>query len=56
MNSDVIFNPAAISGSTLMGFLEGAAEIMLIGLSGLFAAALFVVIWLCLFEPKNPCR
>ena len=53
MNSSVFFNPATISDSAFLGFQGRAAEIMIIGLSGLFAAVLLMIIWLSIFETKE---
>ena len=54
MNSSVFFNPATISDSAFLGFLERAAENMIIGLSGLLVAVLLMIIWRCVFEQESP--
>lgn len=40
--------------ATLMGMLGSAFRIVSFSAIALFAVALVVVLWLCIFEPKNP--
>jgi hypothetical protein len=38
----------------LMGFLGEAFQVLTISAAGLFTVAVFIVIWMCLFEGKYP--
>lgn len=40
--------------TALMGFFGDAFQIITISAAGLFAVAIFMVVWLCLFEGKYP--
>jgi hypothetical protein len=47
-----LLNPAP--DAALMGFFGEAFQIMSVSAAGLFAVAVFIVVWLCLFEGKYP--
>ena len=40
--------------TALMGFFGEAFQVMTISAAGLFAAAVFIVAWMCIFEGKYP--
>lgn len=40
--------------AALMGFFGEAFQIMTISAAGLFAVAVFIVVWMCFFEGKYP--
>ena len=40
--------------AALMGFFGEAFQVLTISAAGLFAVAVFIVIWMCFFEGKYP--